>query len=165
MYSRLSRLLGVVGCVAFTACAPADQTPAADQASEPAAAAEPAPITQQEVDAFSSTVNGYIRDGDTASLHNVYTDDAIMVSARGKTEGGQALVEFWKASVQAGQGKTLSGETVKFGSNGELAWQLSRFTGGVTAPSGHSLRVFQRQPDGGLRVVVQVAVPDAPAQQ
>ena len=68
-------------------------------------------------------------------------------------------------AVQANQGRTLSGETVKFGSNGEFAWQLSRFTGGVTAPSGHTLRVLQRQPDGGLRVLAQVSVPDAPAQQ
>jgi len=132
---------------------------------EPAAADEPAPITQQEVDEYSNRVNASIRNGDTAALNTVYADDAVMVSARGKVEGGGALVGFWAERVRAGAGKTLQAETVKFGSSGDLAWALSRFTGGVTAPAGHTLRVFQRQPDGSIRTVVQVAVPDMPAPQ
>jgi len=166
MSPRLISLAVVVGWIAFAACAPDDETaPPADTVAEPAAADEPAPITQEEVDAFSDRVNALIRDGDTAALNTVYTDDVVMVSARGKMEGSDALVAFWTERVRAGAGKSLQAETLKFGSNGDMAWALSHFTGGVTAPSGHTLRVFQRQPDGSIRTVVQLSIPDMPAQQ
>jgi ketosteroid isomerase-like protein len=166
MYSRFTRRLGVFALLALGACAP-DEQPAGDApaATEQAPASEPAPITQQDVDAFSERVNGVIRNGDTAALGNVYTDDAVMISARGKMDGGQAIRAFWTEAIRAGAGKSLQAETLKFGTSGDLAWALSRFTGGVTAPAGHTLRVFQRQADGSLRTVVQLSIPDSPAQQ
>jgi hypothetical protein len=54
-------------------------------------------------------------------------------------------------------------EGMKGGSSGDLAWRLSRFTGGITAGSGHVLAVIQRQADGSLKTAAQVTVPDPPA--
>jgi hypothetical protein len=44
-----------------------------------------------------------------------------------------------------------------------MAYTLSRFTGGITATSGHVLAVSVRQPDGTLKTVAQVSIPDPPA--
>lgn len=169
MYTRVIRYLGVVSCVALVACAqddqPAEQAEGAQTGAEMASPSDRAPITQQEVAAFSDHSDAAIRDGDTAVFRNFYTDDAVMVSARGKVEGAPALITFWKDAVAAGKGKSLQTELLKFGTDGDLAWALNRFTGGVTAPAGHTLRVFQRQPDGSLRTVVQLSIPDMPAQQ
>jgi ketosteroid isomerase-like protein len=147
------------------------ETPPAEEAvdepavAEPAAASEPAPITQQDVEAYAERADAAIRTGDTAAFNNFYADDALMISARGRVEGGAALAAFWRDAVATGSGRSLQSEILKFGSDRDLAWALSRFTGGVTAPAGHTLRVFQRQADGSLRTVVQLSMPDMPAQR
>lgn len=44
-----------------------------------------------------------------------------------------------------------------------MAYTVSRFTGGITAPSGHVLAVSQRQTDGLMKTVAQISIPDPPA--
>jgi len=165
MFSRHIRFIGVVACVTLTACAPsADNTDnaAATDAAE-MTPSQPAALTQQEVEAASDAFTAAVRNGDTTALGNGYTSDAVFVSARGKLEGNDAISAFWKDAVKSGAGKSLEAQTLKFGSSGDIAWMLNRFTGGVTAPAGHTLRVFQRQPDGSIKTLVQLSIPDAPA--
>ena len=165
MFSRPIRFVGVVACVTAAACARGADTDQDTQnaAEMPASQPAPVPLTQQEVEAVSDAFTAAVRNGDTTALGNGYTSDAVFVSARGKLEGNDAIAAFWKDAVKQGVGKSLEAQTLKFGSSGDLAWLLNRFTGGVTAPAGHTLRVFQRQPDGSIKTLVQLSIPDAPA--
>jgi len=165
MLTRLIRFIGVVGCVTVVACAPSGDTSDAAQATtEEMTASQPAPITQQELEAQTDAFTASVRAGDTTALGNAYASDAVFISARGKLEGNDAIVAFWKEAAASGAGKSLEAHSLKFGTSGDFAWLLNRFTGGVTAPAGHTLRVFQRQADGSVKTLVQLSIPDAPAQ-
>jgi len=164
MYSRFIRFIGAVGCVTVVACAPSeDAGDTAEAGADEMVAIQPVPITQQEVDAQTDAFIAAVRNGDTTALGSVYAADASMVSARGKLDGNEAIVAFWTEATKGGAGKSLETQPLKFGSSGDLAWSLNRFTGGVTAPAGHTLRVFQRQPDGSIKTLVQLSIPDVPA--
>ena len=65
--------------------------------------------------------------------------------------------------VKGGASKNLKLAVEKWGTSGDLAYSVSRFTGGITAPSGYVLAVVERQADGSLKTVAQVSIPDPPA--
>jgi ketosteroid isomerase-like protein len=101
--------------------------------------------------------------GDIAKVGSGYSEDAVLVSPRGKVDTRAAIAAFWTEALKTpGAGKNLKLETVKVGSSGDLAYVLSRFTGGITAPSGHVLGIVQRQADGSLKTIAQMTVPDPP---
>jgi ketosteroid isomerase-like protein len=98
--------------------------------------------------------------GDGPKAASFYTNDAVFVSARGKVETQAGIAAFWTEAVKAGAGKGLKLEILKWGTSGDMAYSLSRFTGGITAASGHVLAVGLRQPDGTVKTVAQVSIPD-----
>jgi ketosteroid isomerase-like protein len=101
--------------------------------------------------------------GDTAKVGRAYAADAVLVSARGKVDTSQGIEAFWGAALKGGAGKDLKLTVEKWGASGDMAYSLSRFTGGITASSGYVLAVVERQADGSLKTVAQVSIPDPPA--
>jgi ketosteroid isomerase-like protein len=134
----------------------------ADTDDAPAVAATPL-ITQSTADSATTAFVMALRAGDASQAGAVYATDAVFISARGKTESQAAIAAFWAEAIKGGAGKTLELHPLKFAASGDMAWQLSHFTGGVTTPTGHVLAVFQRQADGSIKLVAQVSIPEAAA--
>ena len=144
----------------FIACATAS---CASPAPPPSAPPPPPAITQASVEQAVQDAVAALASGDATRAATFYANDAVFVSARGKVETQAGIEAFWKEALKAGAGKDLELEVVKWGTSGDMGYSLSRFTGGITASSGHVLAVSLRQPDGTLKVVAQVSIPDAPA--
>ncbi|MGH7459625.1 MAG: YybH family protein, partial [Longimicrobiales bacterium] len=104
-----------------------------------------------------------MHNGDASVASTLYAADATLVSARGKVDTEPAITTFWTEAIKGGAGKTLALHPLKFGSSGDLAWALHHYVGGITAPTGHVLTVYQRQADGSVKVVSQVSIPEAAA--
>jgi ketosteroid isomerase-like protein len=142
------------------ACSPPPPAEPARQAAPP----PPPPIDLAAVEATSQNISAALAAGDVAKVGSGYTEDAVLITARGKVDTRAGIEAFWTQALKApGAGKNLKMESVKSGTSGDLAWTLSRFTGGITAGSGHLLAVIQRQADGSLKTVAQITVPDPPA--
>ena len=132
---------------------------------EPAAPAPP-PITQQTIDASVQATVAALNAGDAVKVGQSFTDDAVFINARGKYDSAAGITAFWTEALKTpGAGKDLKLEIVKWGSSGDMAYSVSRFTGGVTAPTGYVVAVSQRQPDGSMKTVAQVSIPDPPAKK
>jgi uncharacterized protein (TIGR02246 family) len=146
-------VLASLGCSA--------EAPSADPTMRPA---QPAPIAQADVDAGIQQTVAALSARDAAKAAAAYTPDAVFVNARGKFETQQAIQSFWAEALKAPDaGKDLKLDVVKWGASGDMAYSLSRFTGGITAGSGHVLAVHVRQPDGSMQTVAQVSIPDPAA--
>lgn len=150
-------ILLLVGTIA---CSP----PPPAEPARPAAPPPPPPIEQSAVETASQNISAALAAHDIAKVGSGYTEDAVLVTMRGKVDTRAGIEAFWTQALKApGAGKSLKMEPVRFGTSGDLAWGLSRFTGGITAGSGHVLAVIQRQADGSLKTVAQMTVPDPPA--
>jgi ketosteroid isomerase-like protein len=142
--------------VGTIACSP----PPPAEPARPAAPSPPPPIDLAAVEATAQNISAALAAGDIAKVGSGYAEDAVLVTVR--TRAG--VEAFWTQALKApGAGKNLKMESVKSGTSGDLAYVLSRFSGGITAGSGHVLAVVQRQADGSLKTVAQVTVPDPPA--
>lgn len=135
----------------------------ASPAPEPSAPPPPPAITQASVEQAVQDATAALASGDGAKAATSYAPDAVFVSARGKVESQAGIEAFWTEALKAGAGKDLKLDVVKWGTSGDMAYTLSRFTGGITATSGHVLAVSQRQADGTLKIVAQMSLPDPPA--
>lgn len=157
MNARLSRTVPAALFVAVASCA----APAKE---EPAAA--PPAITQQNVEASVQATVAALNAGDAAKVGQSFADDATLINARGKYDSAAGIAAFWTEALKTpGAGKDLKLEIVKWGTSGDMAYSVSRFTGGITAPAGYVLAVSQRQPDGSMKTVAQVSIPDPPAKK
>jgi hypothetical protein len=153
------RILALAAAVALAGCTPMEESSANAGAAAPAA-----PLSQQEAELFLNTFVSEVRVGDTTKLSSYFAPYATFISPRGRIDSRDSIVKFWSEAVKAGAGKTLELHPARFGSGGNVAWQLSHFTGGVTAPTGYVLTVLQREPDGAVKAVAQLSVPDAARQ-
>ena len=157
MNARLARTIPAALFVAVASCA----APAKE---EPAAA--PPPITQQNVEEAVQATVAALNAGDAAKAGESYAADATFISARGKYDSAAGITAFWEAALKTpGAGKDLKLEIVKWGTSGDMAYSVSRFTGGITAPTGYVVAISQRQPDGSIKTVAQVSIPDPPAKK
>ncbi len=157
MTRRLRLALPALAVCAVAACAsPAPPPP-------PAAPPPPPPITQAAIEQNTQGATAALAAGDAAKAATFYASDAVFISTRGKVETQAGIEAFWTNALKAGAGKDLKLEIVKWGSSGDMAYSLSRFTGGITASSGHVLAVSQRQADGTTKILAQVSIPDPPA--
>jgi len=159
MTVRLRRIAPVVFVLAAAACSP-PQSQMATEVRPPAPPAPP-PITQSVVEQSVQELTAALAAGDTAKVGTGYKADAVLISARGKVDTSAGIEAFWAAALKGGAGKDLKLNVEKWGTSGDLAYTLSRFTGGITAPSGYVLAVSERQADGSLKTVAQVSIPDA----
>lgn len=157
MNARLSRTIPAALLVAVSSCtAPAKEEPAA----------APPPITQQIVDDAIQATVAALNAGDAAKVGESFTADATFINARGKYDSAAGITAFWTEALKTpGAGKDLKLEIVKWGASGDMAYSVSRFTGGITAPTGYVVAISQRQPDGSMKTVAQVSIPDPPAKK
>ena len=155
MNARFSRTIPAALFVAVASCsAPAKEEPAA----------APPPITQQNVEEAAQATVAALNAGDAVKVGESYSSDATFINARGKYDSAAGITQFWAAALKTPSvGKDLKLEMVKWGTSGDLAYSVSRFTGGITAPTGYTVAISQRQPDGSMKTVVQVSIPDPPA--
>lgn len=128
-----------------------------------AAAPASPPISQQQADSATNAFVAALRAGDASQTSAYYSPDAVFISGRGRVDSQGAIAAFWTEALKSGAGKALELHPLKFAASGDMAWQLSHFTGGITAPTGHVLAVFQRQADGTVKLVAQVSIPETPA--
>jgi ketosteroid isomerase-like protein len=149
----------VVFAASMAACSPT-QSPAP---AAPAAPAPPPPISAAVIEQNAQDLVAALAAGDTAKAGSMYAADATFVNPRGKFDTQAGIQAFWAEAVKGGAGKGLALDTVKSGTSGDLAYTVSRFTGGITATSGYTVAISERQPDGSIQVIVQVSIPDPPA--
>lgn len=123
----------------------------------------PSPISQAAIEQTVQDTVAALVAGDAAKAGAMYAADAVFLNVRGKFETQTAIEAFWAEYVKTGGAKGLVLETVKSGTSGELAYSVSRFTHTTTALSGHTVTVSERQPDGSLKIVVHMNLPDPPA--
>ena len=155
MTARLLRNVPIGVLFISAACA----APAPPPPPPPLPPAPPA-ITQAAVEQGVQELTAALVAGDTAKVGAGYKADAVLVSARGKVDTSAGIEAFWAAALKGGAGKNLKLAVEKWGTSGDLAYTLSRFTGGITATSGYVLAVVERQADGSLKTVAQVSIPD-----
>jgi ketosteroid isomerase-like protein len=152
-------LSGVVLVIVAAACSPPPVEQARQVTPEP-----PPAIDQATVNQTIQDISSALAAGDIAKVGSGYAENAVLVTARGRTDTRAGIETFWTEALKAaGGGKDLKLDVVKWGSSGDLAYSLSRFTGGITAGSGYVLGVVERQADGSLKTVAQVSIPDPPA--
>ncbi len=163
MSSRFNRSLVFLGVVCLAACARAGTDDAAQETATMDSASAPAPITQQEVETLDAQVVNALHAADGAAAGAAYAADATFISARGKVDGRDAITAFWTNATKSGAGKSLELHPLKWGTSGDLAWSLYHYTGGITAPTGHVIAVSQRQPDGSVKILAQVSIPETAA--
>jgi ketosteroid isomerase-like protein len=157
MTVRLLQSVPLVAVLISAACAaPAPPPP-------PPAPAPPPAITQADVETSVQSLTAALVAGDMAKVGNGYAADATLISARGKVDTSAGIEAFWATALKSGAGKDLKLGVEKWGASGDLAYSLSRFTGGITATSGYVLAVTERQADGSMKIVAQVSIPDPPA--
>jgi len=160
MIRQLLRGIPVIAFAAgVAACSPA-APPAQTTAPAPSA---PPPISQAAVEQSVQDTVAALAAGDAAKAGAMYAADAMFLNAQGRFDTQAGIQAFWTEALKAGAGKDLALESVKSGTSGDLAYTVSRFTGGVTASSGYTVAITERQADGSLKVVVQVSLPDPPA--
>jgi ketosteroid isomerase-like protein len=145
----------------LAACSPPPTQTA--QRATPPAPAPPPPISQATVEQSVQDTVAALAAGDAAKAGAMYASDATFMNARGKFDGQAGIQTFWAEALKAGAGKGLALQTVKSGTSGDLAYTVSRFTGGITASSGYTVGITERQPDGSLKIIVQMSLPDPPA--
>lgn len=143
----------------MTACSPAAPPP--DTAAQ--APSAPPPISQAAVEQSAQDLVAALAAGDATRAGAMYATDAVFLNAQGRFDTQTGIEAFWTEALKAGAGKDLALEPVKSGTSGDLAYAVNRFTGGITASSGYTVAITERQPDGSLKIVVQVSLPDPAA--
>jgi ketosteroid isomerase-like protein len=160
MVSHLLRAIPVLALAASVAACSPPPPPAETAAPAPSA---PPPISQAVIEQNVQDTVAALAAGDAAKASAMYADDAVFMNARGRFDTRAGIEAFWAEALKAGAGKGLALETVKSGTSGDLAYTVSRFTGGITASSGYTIAITERQPDGSLKIIVQGSIPDPPA--
>lgn len=154
MRVRIERVIGVAAALTAAACNPV----------KPPVAPPALPITRATLDETLQATVAAITSGDAAKVGASYSTDATLINARGRFDSQLAITRFWVDGLKSPMaGKNLNIAIERWGTSGDIAYTLSRFTGGVTAPSGYVLSISKRRTDGTLKTVIQVSIPDPPA--
>ncbi len=108
--------------------------------------------------------------GDAAAVAAMYSADARLLPPNGRmSEGRQAVQQFWQGAIGAGV-KLVSLETLHVKSQGNLAFEVGRFTltvpaagGATTTDTGKYVVVWERE-GGKWKLATDIWNSDAPAQ-
>jgi ketosteroid isomerase-like protein len=100
---------------------------------------------------------------DTAAFPDQYTADAVLLfQSAPPVTGPEAIRQFWEARIKLG-GRNVKFEIIDTGADGRYAYQVTkttaqlvRDTGEKIPVSGHTVRIFERQPDGSWKTKVQM---------
>jgi uncharacterized protein (TIGR02246 family) len=100
---------------------------------------------------------------DPAGFLPLYTADAVLVFAGAPpVRGPEAIARFWEQRIRAGA-RDHWFELIETGADGKYAYQFSRNgvqlirDGGERTPvSGYTMRLFERQSDGGWKAKIHI---------
>lgn len=99
-----------------------------------------------------------------AAFPAMYAKDAVLLPPGAQpVNGNEAIGKFWEARLKPGNRKDHTFEIVSIHQDGKYAYQVARWTvvvvkdtGERTKFSGNTVRVFERQPDGGWLTKVHI---------
>jgi ketosteroid isomerase-like protein len=118
-----------------------------------------------EMDAANSEwLRAYNTVADKDAFSALYTKDAMLLPPTTQPiVGSQAIGRFWSDAVRGGNRKNHSFEIVTVEHDGKYAYQVSRWAldvvndkGEITKAIGHTVRVFEKQPNGRWLVKVHI---------
>ena len=100
---------------------------------------------------------------DPAGFLPLYTADAVLLFAGAPPiRGPEAITRFWESRIRTGA-RAHTFELIETGADGKYAYQLSRAgvqlirdSGERTPISGYTVRVFERQSDGGWKAKIHM---------
>jgi len=95
---------------------------------------------------------------------DMYTNDAVLMPPGSPpVNGREAITQFWENRLKPGNRKNHTFEILSAQQDGKTAYQVNRWTadlikdtGETTKLSGNSVRVFERQSDGGWLIKVHI---------
>ena len=106
--------------------------------------------------------------GDMEAFGALHTEDTLLLPPNApRVSGRQGVVSFYKEAVDAGY-KNFSFTSVQVGSDGDLAYNVGRYSvdvptdEGTTTDSGKFVDVYQRQSDGSWKIHVSIFNSDTP---
>ena len=106
--------------------------------------------------------------GDMEAFGALHTEDTLLLPPNApQLSGRQAVVSFYKEAVDAGY-KNFSFSSVQVGSDGDLAYNVGRYSAdvptdeGTTTDSGKFVDVYKRQSDGSWKIHVSIFNGDTP---
>jgi uncharacterized protein (TIGR02246 family) len=94
----------------------------------------------------------------------MYTEGAVVLPpGLQPVNGREAITQFWKDRLKLGNRKDHTFEIVSVRQEGQLAYQVARWTLNIlngrdepTKVSGNTVRIFERQPDGSWLTKVHI---------
>lgn len=94
----------------------------------------------------------------------MYTEDAIVLPpGQPPINGRDAITQFWQDRLAPGNRKNHTFEIVSVHQDGQLAYQVARWTlnilngrGEPTKVSGNTVRIFEHQPEGSWLTKVHI---------
>lgn len=134
-----------------------------------------ASFSHAELERFTHEFEDLFYAADPASMTSYYTEQAqLMADGMQPIQGHAAIAEFWHAAITRATAAQAR-RTIRLHeahSSGELGYALCTVTvhipAAVTGDGGRSIAVWdatiwQRDPDGGWRIAVDISTPLPPA--
>jgi ketosteroid isomerase-like protein len=125
---------------------------------------------QQEIDEFDDGFCKAFANQDPVALASFYTEDAKLLPPNAPLVEGRKGVEGFAADMFAAGAQALELDTVDVIEGGDLAVGTGKYTMTIQPPGGDPIQdvgkyiaVYQRQADGGLKLVRDTFNGDAPA--
>ena len=100
---------------------------------------------------------------DAAAIASLYTEDATLLPpGQPAIKGRQGIQAFWQGFLDAGAADPKI-KSIEVGGAGDLVYEIGEFsatmplpTGGTAPGTGKYVVVFERQPDGTLRMKADI---------
>ncbi|HKO15572.1 MAG TPA: DUF4440 domain-containing protein [Gemmatimonadaceae bacterium] len=168
-------LLATLTIVATAACTTRNAARTSDTASPAAAtvalASAPSPAAvRQQLDSIYARFSDAMLKGDTVALTNFYTDDAVLMPQGMPAANGRAeILKAWSAMHSQVKVTAFAGKTQSVLTGGDYAIETGTYTmasqpktGKAVNETGKYLTVWQKQPDGSLKMVRDIFNTDEP---
>jgi uncharacterized protein (TIGR02246 family) len=100
---------------------------------------------------------------DAATIGNLYAEDATLLPPGSEAiKGRQNIQQFWQGFFDAGASDAQI-RSLEVNSVGDTAYEIGAYEANVPAPQGGIVRsqgkyvvIWKRQPDGGLKILVDI---------
>ncbi len=124
-------------------------------------------IEQAIHDADAQYADAFNR-GDIAAIAALHTEDVVYLPPNASAVSGRQGVESTAKELLDAGWKNMSFSSVQFGSDGDLAYHVGRYSvdvptdEGTTTDSGKFVDIYKRQADGSWKIHVTISNSDTP---